>query len=140
MEKKLVGNFLKKDLFIYWKVRYTKGRRDRKEDLLSDDSLPKWPQRLQLSQSEARSLKPLPDLPCGCRVPRLWAILDCFPRSQAGSWMGSRAVGIRTNTHVGSWHVQGKDFNHYAIVLGPTSSYFFMLSRSQLEGGMIHRY
>ena len=44
-----------------------------------------------------RSQEPLPGLPRGCRVPKLWAALDCFPRPQAGSWMGSGAVGIRTS-------------------------------------------
>ena len=33
-----------------------------------------------------RSQEPaaLPGLPHRCRIPRLWAILDCIPRSQAG--------------------------------------------------------
>ena len=42
-------------IYFYWKGSYT-DRRDREEDLPSDDSLPKWPQRLELSQSETRSL------------------------------------------------------------------------------------
>ena len=45
-----------KDLFYsYWKGGYTK-RKDRKEDLLSNESLHKRPQQLEPSQSEARSL------------------------------------------------------------------------------------
>ena len=39
----------------------------------------------------------------GCRIPKLWAVLDCFPRPQAGSWMGSGAAWIRTGAHMGSW-------------------------------------
>ena len=33
--------------------------------------------------------------------------------------MGSRATGIRTSSHMGSWRVQGEDFNRYAIMSGP---------------------
>ena len=33
-------------------------------------------------------------LPCRCRVLRLWAILDCFPRPQGGSWTGSSWMGL----------------------------------------------
>ena len=36
-----------------------------------------------------RSQEPLPGLPRGCRVPKPWGVLDCFPRPQAGSWKGS---------------------------------------------------
>ena len=50
---------------------------------------------------------------------RLWAVLDCFPRPKAGSWMGSWAAGIRISAHMGSWRMQGKDLNHYAIAPGP---------------------
>ena len=32
--------------------------------------------------------------PCGCKVPKLWAVLECFPGPQAGSWKGSGAAGI----------------------------------------------
>ena len=32
------------------------------------------------------------------RIPRPWAILECFPRPQAGIWMGSRAARIRMST------------------------------------------
>ena len=35
--------------FLNWKVRYTKRRRDREEDLPSIDSFSKWPQRPELS-------------------------------------------------------------------------------------------
>ena len=66
----------------------------REEDLLSDDSPPKWAQRPMLCQSKARSL--FPGLLRGCRV------LDCLPRPQAGSWMGSGAAEIRTGAHMGS--------------------------------------
>ena len=37
-----------------------------------------------------------PGIPHGIRVPRFWAILDCFRMPQAGSWTGSTAAGIRT--------------------------------------------
>ena len=80
-------------LFFHWKVRYAEMRRDREEDLSSNDSLPKWPQRLELNQSEARSPEPLQDLPHRCRVPKLWAVLNCFPRPQAGSWMEVGRLG-----------------------------------------------
>ena len=48
-----------KDLFIYWKDRYTE-RKDREQDLLSDDSHHKWAQRMTLWWSEARIHKVLP--------------------------------------------------------------------------------
>ena len=41
-----------------------------------------------------RSQEPLPGLPRRCRVPKLWAVLDCFPGPQAGSWKGSGAASI----------------------------------------------
>ena len=50
-----------------------------------------------------RSQEPLLGLPHGRGVPKPWAVLHCFPRPQAGSWMGSRAAGIRTGTQMGSW-------------------------------------
>ena len=58
-ELTLTSLFFFKDLFyFYWKGGYTE-RRDREEDdrtERSDDLLPRPPQRLELSQSEARSL------------------------------------------------------------------------------------
>ncbi|XP_058529009.1 DNA-directed RNA polymerases I, II, and III subunit RPABC2 isoform X1 [Ochotona princeps] len=70
-----------------------------------------WLQRLVLCRSEARISDPLPGLPCGCRVPRLWAILAYSLRPQAGSWMGSRATGIRISALMGPWRVQSEDFS-----------------------------
>ena len=67
-------------------------RRDRK--ILSfADSLPKQLQQLELNQSETKSHDLLPGLPHGCGVLRLWAVLDCFPRPQAG-WKESGTAGI----------------------------------------------
>ena len=40
--------------------------------------------------------------PTRCRVPKLWAVLNCSPGPQAGSWKGSGAAGIRTGAHMGS--------------------------------------
>ena len=99
-----------KHFFFNWEVRYTERKRDKEEDLLFIDSLPKWLQRLKLSQSEARSLESLSCLPRRCRVPKLWAVLNCFPRPQAGSWMERGAARIRTGAHMGFWHMQGEDF------------------------------
>ena len=42
----------------------------------------------------ASSVSPTPGLPPGCRFPKLWAVLDCFPGPQAGSWKGSGTAGI----------------------------------------------
>ena len=47
-----------------------------------------------------QSQEPLPGLPHGCRVPKLWAIFNCLSGPQAGSWMGSWAAEIRTSAHV----------------------------------------
>ena len=93
---------------FYWKVRYTERKRDREEDLLLVDSFSRWP---VLSQFQVRSLELLPGLSHRCRVPRLWAVLDCFSRPQAGSWMGSGAARIRTGIHMGSQCVQGEDLS-----------------------------
>ena len=41
-----------------------------------------------------RSQEPLLNLPHGCRVPKPWADLYCFPGPQAGSWKGSGAAGV----------------------------------------------
>lgn len=38
----------------------------------------RWPQRLELSKSEARHQEFLPCLLHSCRGPRTWAILPCF--------------------------------------------------------------
>ena len=40
----------------------------------------------------------------------LQAVLNCFPRQQAGSWMESGAAGIRTSIHKASRCVQGENF------------------------------
>ena len=53
-------------------------RRDREKDLPSIDSPLKQLQWPELSQSEARSLEFLLGLPHAFRVPKLWAILNCF--------------------------------------------------------------
>ena len=58
-------------------------------------------------------------VPRRCRVPRLWAILECFLQPQAGSWMGRRAAGTRTGTHMGSQCVQCKAFSHQVTAPGP---------------------
>ena len=102
--------FFFKDLFIYfyWKARYTERRRDRKEDLLSNGLLPKRLQSRELSQSDARSQ----DLFQVYHAHTGTQGYYCLPRPQAGSWMGSRAAGIRTDIHMGSWGVQGEDFSH----------------------------
>ena len=36
--------------------------------------------------------EPLLGLPRGCRVPKLWAVLDCFPGPQARRWKGGGAA------------------------------------------------
>ena len=55
------------------------------EDLPSIDSLPKRSQWPEPSRSKVRSPEPLAGLPHRSRVPRLWAVLDCFPGPQAES-------------------------------------------------------
>ena len=72
---------------------YSYTEKEKQKDLPSTGSLPKWEQWLGLNQSEARIQELLPGLPHGCRVPRVWAVLHCFPRPQAGSWVGSGAAG-----------------------------------------------
>ena len=59
-----------------------------------------------------RSQEPLLRLPRGCSFPKLWAVLACFPRPQAGSWKGSGAAAIRTGAHMGSRACKARTFNH----------------------------
>ena len=66
-----------------------------------------------------RSQEPLPGLPRGCRFPKPWAVLGCFPRPQAGSWKGSRAAGA----HMGSQACKARTFNHLRHHAGPNKSY-----------------
>jgi len=40
--------------------------------------------------------------PTRVRVGRFWAVLNCCPMPQAGSWMGSKATWIRIGVHAGS--------------------------------------
>ena len=61
----------------------------------------------------------------GCRIPKLWAVLHCFPGPQAGSWKGSRAARIEPAA-IGIPGVQGEDLNHCATAPGPRI-YFFIL-------------
>ena len=50
-------------------------------------------------------------LPHGCRVPRFWTILNCFPRPQAGSWMGNGVAKIGTGAHMAFRCMTGKHFS-----------------------------
>ena len=63
------------------------------------------------------------------RVPKLWAILNCFPRPQAGKWLGSWAAGIRTGTNMGSMRIQGKDFSLYAVASGLIPTFTSLCSK-----------
>ena len=66
-----------------------------------------------------QSQEPLLGLPRVCRFSKLWAVLDCFPRPQAGSWKGTVAAGIRTGAHMGSWACKARTFNHLRHRAGP---------------------
>ena len=95
-----------------------------------------------LSQSEARNQEILPDLPCGCSVQRLWAILDCFPRPQIGSWMGSGAadghdlvsiLDARKCHVLGSmqWLCWHKGMKRTALPFGNTQRSFQLFGKAQ---------
>ena len=77
-----------------------------------------------------RSQEPLPGLPRGCRVPKLWAVLDCFPGPQAGSWKGSGAARIRTGAHMGSRACKARTFNHLRHRAGP---FFIIIIKAYLQ-------
>lgn len=64
---------------------------------------------LEPNKSKARSQQIFPDLQGRCRVPRLWAVLDCLPKPQAGNWRRNGAASTQIHTHMGSWSLQGKD-------------------------------
>ena len=57
--------------------------------------------------------------PRGCRVPKPWAILNCLPRPQAGSWMGSGTAGIRTGALMGSRACKARTLTTCATAPGP---------------------
>ena len=86
-------SFFWKDLFLlffHWKGGYTEQRQRGRSSV-------RWftPQVSAMADAmPIQSQEPLPGLPRGCRVPKLWAVLDCFPGPQTGSWKGSRAAGI----------------------------------------------
>ena len=62
---------------------------------------------------KTRSQKLLPDLPHGYRVPWLWAVLHCFPRPQAGSWMENATAGTPTGWDPYGIAVHARaEFNH----------------------------
>ena len=83
---------------------------------------------LVLHRSRARSQELSQGLPHRCRIPKHWAVLDCFPRPQAWSWMGSGAARIRTGAHMVSLHIQGEDFSHLATPPGLKIGMFLYFS------------
>ena len=76
--------FLKIDLFI-GKSDLQRGGETERKILHPKIHSPSERNRPMLCRSEARIQELLPGIPHGCRVPKLWAVLDCFPRPQAGS-------------------------------------------------------
>ena len=95
-------SFFFKDLFLLFfigKADIQRGETERKifRPMIHSPSEPNGADTMPI-----RSQELLPGLPRGCRFPKFWAVLDCFPRPQAGSWKGSRAAGIRTGAHLGS--------------------------------------
>ena len=81
-------------IYIYWKDRYTERRSDREEGLPSNDSLPKQLQRPELSQSKVRRQELFLGLPRRCRVPKLWVVLECFPRPKQGAGWEVELAGL----------------------------------------------
>ena len=71
---------------------------------------PVWSQKSRISCRSAHRSK----------VSRFWALLNSFLWLQAGSWIGSRADGIRTGAHTGCRPVQG---NAYTTRLLPQNHF-----------------
>ena len=69
-----------KDLLVFIGTSGVQREGETEKDVPSAGSLPKCPQWPELSSSKANSQELLLGLPHECRVPRLWAILDCFLR------------------------------------------------------------
>ena len=84
-------------IYFHYKVRYTERRREREKFIW-------WPtpQVPAAGVSLIRSQEPGTSSKSALQVqdPKAWAILGCFPRLQAGSWMGIGAGRIRTGTHM----------------------------------------
>lgn len=85
MTRSETSYFLKEDVIMYSKGRFTyRRRRKRAGYLLFAGSLLEWP---QAGAGLVQSLEPelLPGLPCRCRSPSTWATFYCFPRSLLGA-------------------------------------------------------
>ena len=82
---------------LYFAVSCVSLGRDREEDLPPHDSFHMWPQQPVLYQSKSRGLEFLLVSHVGARSQGI----ECFPRPQAGSWMGSRAARIEPAP---KWH------------------------------------
>ena len=108
----------KKDLFIFiGKQIYREKERQKERSSVCWFTL----QVVTTAGTElTRSQELLPGLPRGRKVPKLWAVLDCFPRPQAGSWKGSGAAGIRTCVPMGSRACKARTFNHLRHRAGPS--------------------
>lgn len=59
--------------------------------------------RPELIQSQTGSQELLPGFPCGWRGPRPWALLCCFSKLLARSWIRNRANRSQVSAHVTHW-------------------------------------
>ena len=111
----ILSLFFFKDLFLLFFIGKADIQRGETERKIFHPMIhsPSEPQRVDTMP--IRSQEPLPGLPRGCRVPKLWAVLDCFPRPLAGSWKGSEAAGA----HMGSRACKARTFNHLRHRAGP---------------------
>lgn len=76
----------------------------KREALSSIGPFPRQPLQPELSWSNTKSQDFLKVLPHGCRSPKNWVILHCFPRPLEGSWIRSRTAGTPTGDHMGCRH------------------------------------
>ena len=116
------NHFFFKDLFLlfffYWKGGYTE-RRDREEDLPSDDSFPKWAQWPMLCRSKARRLFRVSHAGAGSQSfgPSLTAFLG-----RGRELEGKRGCRDRTGAHMGSGACKARILTTCATTQDPRCS------------------
>ena len=96
----LVSIFFFNNHFIFTgKSHIQRGGETEGLDFLSVESLPKLMHQPELSLYECHSLETLLGLPHRFRVPKLWAILECFPMPQEGAGWEVELLGLESAPH-----------------------------------------
>lgn len=68
---------------------------------------------------QSQKLRAFSRSPTQLQGPKAWAVLYCFPRSQAGSWVGSGTGRIQSGTQMGPQYVRGENFSTRVLCQAP---------------------